>query len=121
MLKLCRVTKVKVLFLVLVYVLNFNLFEFSAAILEISSFQFQVCSGLCVFFVFNSFRGFFIKLSYFREFATDVLRNFADFCIQYDHINKRTLIDERNKLVSLNFAIRMKEQMGDICICMVVD
>ena len=37
MLKLCNVTKVKVFFLVLVYVLilaNFNLFEFSAAILE---------------------------------------------------------------------------------------
>ena len=34
MLKLCRVTKVKVLFLVLVYVFNFNLFEFLAAILE---------------------------------------------------------------------------------------
>ena len=34
MLKLCRVTKVKVLFLVLVYVFDFNLFEFSAAILE---------------------------------------------------------------------------------------
>ena len=34
MLKLCRVTKVKVLFLVLVNVFNFNLFEFSAAILE---------------------------------------------------------------------------------------
>ena len=34
MLKLCRVTKVKVLFLMLVYVFNFNLFEFSAAILE---------------------------------------------------------------------------------------
>ena len=34
MLKLCWVTKVKVLFLVLVYVFNFNLFEFSAAILE---------------------------------------------------------------------------------------
>ena len=34
MLKLCRVTKVKVLFLVLVYVFNFNLFECSAAILE---------------------------------------------------------------------------------------
>ena len=33
-LKLCRVTKVKVLFLVLVCVFNFNLFEFSAAILE---------------------------------------------------------------------------------------
>ena len=29
-----RVTKVKVLYLVLVYVFNFNLFEFSAAILE---------------------------------------------------------------------------------------
>ena len=34
MLKLCRVTKVKVLFLVLVYVFNCNLFEFLAAILE---------------------------------------------------------------------------------------
>ena len=34
MLKLCRVAEVKVLFLVLVYVFNFNLFEFSAAILE---------------------------------------------------------------------------------------
>ena len=33
-LKLCRVTSEKVLFLVLVYVFNFNLFEFSAAILE---------------------------------------------------------------------------------------
>ena len=32
--KLCRVTKAKVLFLVLVYVCSFNLFEFSAAILE---------------------------------------------------------------------------------------
>ena len=34
MLKLCRVTNVKVLFLVLVYVFDFNLFLFSAAILE---------------------------------------------------------------------------------------
>ena len=34
MLKLGRVTKVKVLFLVLVYAFNFDLFEFSAAILE---------------------------------------------------------------------------------------
>ena len=34
MLKLCRVPKVKVFFLVLVYVFNFDLFEFSAAILE---------------------------------------------------------------------------------------
>ena len=34
MLNLCRVTKVKVLFLVPVYVFRFNLFEFSAAILE---------------------------------------------------------------------------------------
>ena len=34
MLKLYRVTKVKVLLLVLVYVFSFNLFEFSAAILE---------------------------------------------------------------------------------------
>ena len=33
-LKLCRVTTIKVLFLVLVSVFNFNLFEFSAAILE---------------------------------------------------------------------------------------
>ena len=34
MLKLCRVTEVKVFFLVLVYVFNFNLFEFLAAILD---------------------------------------------------------------------------------------
>ena len=34
MLKHGRVTKVKVLFLVLVYVFNFDLFEFSAAIVE---------------------------------------------------------------------------------------
>ena len=34
MLKLCRVTKVKVLFLMLIYIFNFNLFEFSAAILK---------------------------------------------------------------------------------------
>ena len=35
MLKLCRVTEVKVFFLVVVDVFNFDLFEFSAAILEI--------------------------------------------------------------------------------------
>ena len=34
MLKLYRITKVKVLFLVLVYIFNFKLFEFSFAILE---------------------------------------------------------------------------------------
>ena len=34
MLKLGRVTKVKVPFLVLVFVFNFDLFKFSAAILE---------------------------------------------------------------------------------------
>ena len=34
MLRLCRVTKLKMLFLVLVCVFNFNLFEFLAAILE---------------------------------------------------------------------------------------
>ena len=34
MLKLCRATKVKVFFLVVVYIFNFDLFEISAAILE---------------------------------------------------------------------------------------
>ena len=34
MLKLCGVPKVKVFFLVLVYVINFDLFDFLAAILE---------------------------------------------------------------------------------------
>ena len=34
MLNLCRVTKVKVFFLALVYVFNSDLFEFSVAILE---------------------------------------------------------------------------------------
>ena len=45
MLKLGRVTKkVKVLFLVLVYVFNFDLFEFSAAILEkgLLSYDYQI-------------------------------------------------------------------------------
>ena len=39
MLKLGRVTKVKVLFLVLVFVFNFDLFKFSAAILEKGLFR----------------------------------------------------------------------------------
>ena len=39
MLNLCRVTKVKVLFLVLVFVFNFDLFKFSAAILEKDLFR----------------------------------------------------------------------------------
>ena len=34
MLKLCRVTEVKVFFLVLVYAFNFDLFKFSATILD---------------------------------------------------------------------------------------
>ena len=34
MLTLCRVTKVKVFFIVLVYVFNFDLFQFVAAILK---------------------------------------------------------------------------------------
>ena len=49
MLKLGRVTKVKVLFQVLVYILNFNLFEFSAAILEkgvLSHGNFSYCYQL---------------------------------------------------------------------------
>ena len=46
MLKLCRVTKVKVLFLALVYVFNFHLFKFSAAILEkgLLLFRFRIPS-----------------------------------------------------------------------------
>ena len=39
MLKLGRVTKVKVLFLLLVFVFNFDLFKFSAAILEKGLFK----------------------------------------------------------------------------------
>ena len=42
MLKLCRVTKVKAFFLVLVYVFNLDLFEFSAAILEKGLLQHSV-------------------------------------------------------------------------------
>ena len=40
MLKLCRITKEKVFFLVLVYVFNFELFEFSAAIKMDEQFEF---------------------------------------------------------------------------------
>ena len=39
MLKLGRVTKVKVLFVVLVFVFNFDLFKFSAAILDKGLFR----------------------------------------------------------------------------------
>ena len=46
MLKLSGVTKVKVPFLVLLYILNFNLFEFSAAILEKGVFLITGKSGL---------------------------------------------------------------------------
>ena len=49
MLKLCRITKVKVVFLVLVYVFNFELFEVSADILDkgllLTSFGFNCCVG----------------------------------------------------------------------------
>ena len=45
MLRLCRVTKVKVLFLVLVYVFNFNLVKFSAAILEKGLFSLLLLQG----------------------------------------------------------------------------
>ena len=53
MLKLCRVTKVKVLFLVLVF-FNFNLFEFPAAILEkgvltVLAEKQGICK--CIFFI----------------------------------------------------------------------
>ena len=44
MLKLCRVTKVKMFLLVLVYVVNFAFFEFSAAILEKGLFTFRIAS-----------------------------------------------------------------------------
>ena len=52
-LKLCRVTKVIVLFLVLVYVFNFNLFEFSAAILEKRLFT-RRCICNVIFILKNS-------------------------------------------------------------------
>ena len=38
---LCRVTKVRVFFLVLVYVFNFDLYEFSAAILEMGLLDYE--------------------------------------------------------------------------------
>ena len=48
MLTLCRVTKVKVLFLVKVYVFNFNLFEFSATILEKGLLTCAVANGFAI-------------------------------------------------------------------------
>ena len=60
MLKLCRVTKVKVLFLVLVYVFNFNLFEFSAAILEKGLLQHTVIMFSCVGSLHFSYELFYI-------------------------------------------------------------
>ena len=48
MLKLGRATKVKVLFLVLVNVFNFDLFEFSAAILEKGLFTSNECVNIFI-------------------------------------------------------------------------
>ena len=58
MLKLCRVTNVKVLFLVLVYIFYFNVFEFSAAILE---------KGLLFFFFCIFFGGHLPQISRFHS------------------------------------------------------
>ena len=52
MLKLGRFTKVKVLFLVLVFVFNFDLFKFSAAILEKGLFYNSTLTSN--FIIFNS-------------------------------------------------------------------
>ena len=55
MLKLGRVTKVKVLFLVLVYVFNFDLFEFSAAILEKGLLALYIGMPLEVTYLINGY------------------------------------------------------------------
>ena len=52
MLKLGRVSKVKVLFLALVYIFNFDLFEFLAAILEKGLFSGSTISSFGWFGVF---------------------------------------------------------------------
>ena len=52
MLKLSKVTKVKVFFLVLVYVFNFDLFEFSAAILEEGLLKLEGTAQTGVFMLF---------------------------------------------------------------------
>ena len=49
MLKLGRVTKVKVFFLVLVYVFNFDLFEFLAAVLEKGLLNFSLVFNIRAF------------------------------------------------------------------------
>ena len=87
MLKPCRVTKVKVFFLVLVFVFNFDLFEFSAAILEKALLSLVLCpeisgdtkmtrlllkkdrvTGRIIFCKLNGYS------SYYRSFA-DILLN----------------------------------------------
>ena len=60
MMKLGRVTKVKVLFLVLVYVFDIDLFEFSAAILEKGLFS--TCNKDLT--NFQRFRDFFITAEF---------------------------------------------------------
>ena len=54
MLKLGRITKVKVLFLVLVFVFNFDLFKFSAAILKKGLFKNKMFYGHAMFIDNNS-------------------------------------------------------------------
>ena len=80
MLKLRRVTKVNVFFLVLVYVFNFDLFEFSAAILEKGLFGSHSCYELHYFWRPDWFIKLFVSTidyekSFFFRFAESVVHD----------------------------------------------
>ena len=67
MLKLGRVTKVKVLFLLLVFVLNFDLFKFSAAILEKGLLCTKIDGKDMRFTAFNNMHKLLLKINVTKQ------------------------------------------------------
>ena len=82
--KLSRVTKVKVFFLVLVYGFNFDLLEFSAAILEKSLLR----TVKWLSFLFFFFLQCFAQFSTILKSATDI---FAQKIFPKDSFNSKIL------------------------------
>ena len=104
MLKLCRVTKVEVFFLMLVYVFNFNLFEFSVAILERDLGR-HFGEG-SVSFSLNFYlrqQGRLFKNTASRKIDLSILANFsrmsAHLCVDLPQVNL-TIIPGENVLAS---------------------
>ena len=90
--KLCRVTKVNVFFLVLVYVFNFKLFEFSATILEKGLFysDSEFLSTSMFTFLCVSFRTQYSMLSH--SFSLQEMYIFRSKCYAVTFSKKESIL-----------------------------